>query len=111
MNTAMETLYERAPDKCVQELASSILEQAVMDWKYKCERIHISYRKRPEAFVDTMNKRKAALSELRRFFRSDWCSILCGDGVNRNVMLKSLEEYYRKSQFAKQVKAWEAGEL
>lgn len=105
------TLLERARDECVAELASSVLVQAVMDWKDKCERIHISYKKRPEEFMKALSRRKSALSELRRFFKSGWCSLLCGNSINPKLMLQNLEWYYKVSPLAKQIKQWEAGEL
>ena len=106
--TGARTLLERAPDDGVKELACSILNQAVEDWKEACQRVHASYKRNPIGFENAVLARKKALMELRQFFSSTWCSVLCGDTINRSLMKKGLEEYYQASGLAKQIRAWEA---
>lgn len=106
--TCKSTLLERAPDEGVKELACSVLNQAVEDWKDACQRVHASYKRNPIGFEELVLAREKTLSELRRFFNSGWCSILCADVINRSLIVKGLEAYYQQSGLAKQVRAWEA---
>lgn len=106
--TGARTLLERAPDEGVKELACSVLNQAVEDWKDACQRVHASYKRNPIGFEELVLARQKTLSGLRGFFNSGWCSVLCADVINRSYIVKEMESYYQKSGLAKQIRAWEA---
>ena len=94
------------PNTCAKELALAIVEQAVIDWKDLCKKIPKKKLNRSE-----IEKRKCMFSEIRCFFKSDWCSQLCGNSIRRSLMVEELERCYQKSGYFKQLKAFENGDL
>lgn len=69
-----------------RELANYIVIQAVEDWRYLCSKIGV-----PKAKIGIKN---AGLSfpEIRRFFKSDWCALLCGEADPGNILLALEQE-------------------
>ena len=56
-------------------LANAIILQAVIDWRELCKAKANTY----------------AFNSLRRFFRSQWCAVLCRN-VNPHMLLEKLEK-------------------
>jgi hypothetical protein len=74
-------------DDMWDELAKAIIKQAVDDWRTLI---------RVEKRVLLMPGRKISLTEIRRFFRSDYCqSLMGGDPL---IILKQLEKELKRSR-------------
>jgi hypothetical protein len=74
-------------DNVWDELAKAIIKQAVDDWRTLI---------RVEKRVLLMPGRKISLTEIRRFFRSDYCqSLMGGDPL---IILKQLEKELKRSR-------------
>ena len=79
----MNDIYDNVWD----ELAKAIIKQAVDDWRTLI---------RVEKRVLLMPGRKISLTEIRRFFRSDYCqNLVDGDPL---IILKQLEKELKRSR-------------
>ena len=74
-------------DNMWDELAKAIIKQAVDDWRTLI---------RAEKRVLLMPGRKISLTEIRQFFRSDYCqNLVDGDPL---IILKQLEKELKRSR-------------
>ena len=74
-------------DAALKNLAEAIILQAVEDWRRLCEKILAEKVENPVLFefYDTIS-----FPELRQFFKSEWCALLCGN-VDPLFILDALE--------------------
>ena len=61
-------------ESAYRELANAIVVQAVDDWRKLCKR----------------QEPNCKFTEIRQFFKSDWCAMLCGN-VDPLLILDALE--------------------
>ena len=80
--------------ECCGLLASEILSKAVDDWR-------LLIKRKAWLFVPSFNttdpipNKECNFTELRNFFKSDWCDALCylvSDNVCKETILKILEK-------------------
>lgn len=77
----MDKIKERTTD--IPTLPEAIILQAVSDWR------HLVRLGKESAVLG--NNGKISLAELRAFFKSDWCAMLCGK-INPLFILRRLEK-------------------
>ena len=86
-------------------LAAAIIQQAAMDWRWA---INPTTPKKKD-FVKTVCAKRARINEIRRFFRSGAADMYSGG--QKDVIIKGLEEEYRRSKGRLQIEAYERGEI
>lgn len=70
-------------ENAYRKLGNAIILQAVDDWRCLCAKL-----KKPAQYPS--NKISSAFASLRKFFKGEWCDLLCGN-VNPALILKQLE--------------------